>query len=211
MSYICMIANKNGVAVSGDSRLTLEPHFLRLHFDRLQKVYSDASQGMVWACCGLTIYLGINYFSITKRILRQSHRSLASRLNEISSILSKATKLQNFVTRRNAMFTLLLACEEKDGFQIYRMDVYNGKTTMKKCQSPVLLQGGWNPSLYQNAPSPAEFAEESLEQLMDRAKKRCMWAMKRDKHLYEENHKHTQTVGGNVRLAYLSKAEKGSK
>jgi hypothetical protein len=41
MSYICLIANQNGIAVSGDSRLTFQPEQLHLHIDHAQKVFSD--------------------------------------------------------------------------------------------------------------------------------------------------------------------------
>lgn len=203
MSYICLIANANGVALSGDSRLTMEPRFLHLHFDNTRKVFSDPSQNMAWACCGLTMYLGINYFKRTERILRQSHRSLASRLNQISSLLSKATRLQHTITRRDSVFTLLLSIVTSEGVQVQRLDVVNGVATVKRYHSPVFLQAGWIPALHQNNPTVAEFAAESLEQLTTRARQRCMWAMKRDKQHSEENRKHIQTIGGNIRVVTL--------
>ena len=203
MSYICLIANANGVALSGDSRLTLEPRFLHLHFDNTRKVFSDPSQNMAWACCGLTMYLGINYFKATERILRQSHRSLASRLNQISGLLSKATRLQHLVTRRDSVFTLLLSIVTSEGVQVQRLDVVNGAATVKRYKAPVFLQAGWIPALHQNNPTVSEFAAESLEQLTTRARQRCMWAMKRDKQNSEENRKHIQTVGGNIRVVSL--------
>lgn len=204
MSYICLIANHNGVALSGDSRLTMEPRFLHLHFDNTQKVYSDPAQRIAWGCCGLTLYLGVNYFKLTSRILRQSHRSLPSRLNQISDILSKVTQLQHLVTRKDSIFTLLLACVTEEGVQVQRLEVVNGMASMKKFDSPVFLQAGWQPALHQKAPALHEFALENLDQLTTRARLRCVWAMKRDKQLSEENRKHTQTIGGNVRVVSLS-------
>jgi hypothetical protein len=203
MSYICLIANANGVALSGDSRLTLEPRFLHLHFDNTRKVFSDPSQNMAWACCGLTMYLGMNYFKHTERILRQSHRSLASRLNQISSLLSRATRLQHLVTRRDSVFVLLLSVVTSEGVQVQKLEVVNGTAAIKRYQTPVFLQGGWIPALRQNNPAAAEYAGESLEQLVARARQRCMWAMKRDQQRSQENRKHQQTIGGNIRVVTL--------
>lgn len=207
MSYICLIANRNGVALSGDSRLTMEPHFLRLHIDRTRKVFSDPEQRMAWACCGLTLYLGIHYFKLTERILRQSRRSLSSRLSQISGILSKATALQHLVSRRNSVFELLLSVVTDSGVQVHQLQVVNGKATLKRHTAPVFLQAGWVPSLHQKPPALAEYENETLEQLTTRARLRCVWAMKRDRHLSEENHKHLQTIGGNIRVASLSARE----
>lgn len=203
MSYICLIANSNGVALSGDSRLTMDPRFLHLHFDNTQKVYSDPAQGMAWACCGLTLYLGVNYFKLTSRILRQSHRSLPSRLGQISDILCKVTAFQHLITRKDSIFTLLLACVNGETVQVQRLDVVNGKASTQKLTGPVFLQGGWNPALYQKSPRLSEFAGESLEQLATRTRLRCVWAMKRDKQLSDENRKHRQTIGGNIRVVTL--------
>ena len=207
MSYICLIANRNGAALSGDSRLTMEPRFLHLHFDKTRKVFSDPEQHMAWACCGLTLYLGIHYFKLANRILRQSHRSLSSRLSQISGILSKATALQHLVTRKDSVFELLLAAVTEDGVQVYQLEVVNGKAKLKRHAAPVFLQAGWLPKLHQKPPVLAEYENETMEQLTTRARERCVWAMKRDKHLSEENHKHTQTIGGSIRVASLSTKE----
>jgi hypothetical protein len=186
----------------------MEPRFLHLHFDHTRKVFSDPGQNMAWACCGLTMYLGMNYFKHTERILRQSHRSLASRLNQISSLLSRATRLQHLVTRRDSVFVLLLSCVTSEGVQVQKLEVVNGVATVKRYKAPVFLQAGWIPALHQDNPTVSEFAAESLEQLTTRARQRCMWAMKRDKQRSEENRKHIQTVGGNIRVVSLNAPEK---
>ena len=207
MSYICLIANKNGVVVAGDSRLTLEPQLLHLHYDKAQKVFSDPEQNMVWACCGLTVFLGMNYFSMCSRILRQSHRSMGSRLNQISKILGRATRIQHRLGRKNSVFTLLLATVKDGAVQVQTLDVVNGKATLKKHAAPVMIQSGWNPFLHQPKPPVSYYKEETLEQLISRAKDRCLWAMRKDGRLTRTEKKHIQTIGGNVRVAYLSTAE----
>lgn len=208
MSYICLIANRNGAALSGDSRLTLEPRFLHIHTDRTQKVFSDPKTRMAWACCGLTLYLGVNYFKLTSRILRQSHRSLSSRLSQISAILSKATRLQHFVSRKDSVFVLLLAVMTDNGVQVQKLSVVNGKAKLTRHAAPVFLQAGWVPALHQKAPVLAEYENETLDQLIARARERCVWAMKRDRHLSEENRKHQQTIGGSIRVTGLSAESK---
>ncbi len=203
MSYICMIANQNGVAVSGDSRLTLQPERLNIHFDAAQKVFSDPEQGMVWACCGLMIFGTVNYYKMTDRILRQSHRSMASRLNQITSTLKVATGAHHKLSRKNSVFTLLLGTVKDGVVSVKVLDVVNGEAKWRELTAPVLVQSGWEPSRHQPKPPVWEFADESMEQLVRRARERCLWAMRKDGRLTLEEEGHVQTIGGNVRIAYL--------
>ncbi len=204
MSYICLIANQNGVAAAGDSRLTFQPQALHLHLDRGRKVYSDQNQGLVWACCGLTIFGGVNYCWLTDRILRQTNRSLASRLNQISGALSKATAAQHLISRKPSVFTLLLGQVKDGGVTVYVLDVVSGEARRKVLSGPVFVQAGWNPNLRQRKPAVSEFEKDTQGQLIDRVKKRCLWAIHKDGELAAQDKKYSQTVGGSVRVAYVA-------
>ncbi|MCD8190261.1 MAG: hypothetical protein LUD78_08610 [Clostridiales bacterium] len=204
MSYICLIANQNGIATAADSRLTFQPDALHLHLDRGRKVFSDQDQGLVWACCGLTIFGGVNYCWLTDHILRQKNRSLASRLNQISGVLSKATAAQHILSRSPSVFTLLLGQVKDCKVTVHVLDVVNGEVRRKTFAGPVFVQAGWDPSLRQSKPAVSAFEKDSLGQLIDRVKKRCMWAIRKDSELAAQDKKHRQTVGGSVRIAYVA-------
>ncbi|MCD8147535.1 MAG: hypothetical protein LUD84_09735 [Clostridiales bacterium] len=204
MSYICLIANQNGVAAAGDSRLTIQPEALHLHLDRGRKVFSDQDQGLVWACCGLTIFGGVNYYRLTDHILRQKNRSLASRLNQISGVLSKATAAQHFLSRKPSVFTLLLGQVKDGAVAVHVLDIVSGEARRRVLTGPVMVQAGWDPSLRQSKPAVSEFENDTLGQLIDRVKKRSLWAIRKDSELARQDKKHSQTVGGSVRVAYVA-------
>ncbi|MCD7886026.1 MAG: hypothetical protein LUG44_00155 [Clostridiales bacterium] len=203
MSYICLIANQNGIAAAGDSRLTFQPEALRLHLDRGRKVFSDQDQGLVWACCGLTIFGGVNYCWLSEHILRQKNRSLSSRLNQITGALRRATAAQHRVSRKNSTFTLLLGQVRDGGAVVHVLDVVNGEATHKVLDGPVLVHAGWSASLRQSKPAVSDYANDSLGQLIDLVKKRCLWAIHKDSTLAQQDRKHRQTVGGSVRFVFL--------
>lgn len=199
-----MIANQNGIAVSGDSRLTFQPQKLNLHLDKAQKVFSDQEQGLVWACCGLMVFAGINYYMMTDHILRQKYRSMPSRLNQITGAMTRATAAQHWLSRKPSVFTLLLGSVKEGKVSVQVLNVVDGKADLKTLDTPVLVQSGWEPSLHQPKPPVADYANETIDQLVKRAKDRCLWAVRKDGRLALEDEKHVQTVGGNVRIAYLA-------
>lgn len=203
MSYICMVANKNGIAVSGDSRLTFQPEQLNLHLDSAQKVFSAPEQNMVWACCGMMVWAGINYYRTASWILRQKNRSLSSRLNQISGMVSRATAAQNRLTRKSASFTLLVGVIKENGPVMYALDVVNGEAKLRVMNAPVLVQSGWVKSLHQPKPPVEDFENETVEQLISRVRERCLWAMRKDGRLATQEATHIQTIGGNVRVAFV--------
>jgi hypothetical protein len=208
MSYICLIANQNGIAVSGDSRLTFQPEQLHLHIDHAQKVFSDQEQGMVWACCGLMVFAGINYYMMSDHILRQSYRSMSSRLNQITGALTRATAAQHWLTRKDSVFTMLIGSIKKGEVSVQVLDVVNGKAKLKTLPTPVLVQSGWEARLHQPKPPVSDYADESIDKLVKRAKDRCLWAVRKDGRLALEDEKHIQTVGGNVRIAFIENKNK---
>lgn len=203
MSYICMAANQNGIAVSGDSRLTFQPTALNLHFDSAQKVFDCPEQKMVWACCGLMVWVGINYYRTASWILRQENRSLQSRLNQISDMVCRATGAQFRLTGKDSSFTLLVGIIKKNQPIIYTLDVINGHATQRQLTAPALVQSGWVKSLHQPKPEVSAYENESVAQLISRVRERCLWAMRKDGRLASEETGHIQTIGGNIRVAYL--------
>lgn len=203
MSYICMAANKNGIAVSGDSRLTFQPAALNLHLDTAQKVFSCPEQQMVWACCGLMVWAGINYYRAAGWILKQENRSLQSRINQISGMLCRATAAQHRLTRKSSSFTLLVGVLRENGPMVYALDVENGEASLRRMEAPVLVQSGWVKSLHQPKPEVSAYENETIDQLIARVRERCLWAMRKDGRLAELESSHVQTIGGNVKVVFL--------
>ena len=90
MSYLCLLASECAMAVVGDSRLTLSP--VPLHWDKARKIGCDQGQRCLWACCGLTVFGGVNYAKLAARIfhgsgtLTETAQALAKRVNPPLSI-----------------------------------------------------------------------------------------------------------------------------
>ena len=90
MSYLCLLASECAMAVVGDSRLTLSP--VPLHWDKARKIGCDQGQRCLWACCGLTVFGGVNYAKLAARIfhgsgtLTEKAQALAKRVNPPLSV-----------------------------------------------------------------------------------------------------------------------------
>ncbi|MCD7837341.1 MAG: hypothetical protein LUG65_00315, partial [Clostridiales bacterium] len=65
-------------------------------------------------------------------------------------------------------------------------------------------QAGWDPRLRQRKPAVSKFENDTLGQLIDRVKKRCLWAIRRDTELAQQDKNYNRTVGGSVRVAYVA-------
>lgn len=201
MSYICLIANEKGAAAAGDSRLTIYPDFLRLHIDKTKKAFADEAQGLVWACCGLTVYAGMNFFRMTERTLRDPHRSMAAKLNHIETVMKRATRSCHFLTRQRSTFTLLLCEQTADGPLTTVLNVMDGRVQKRQIEGPVAVEGGWRPA--ESMPGADHWKDASVEQMVVYARRRTMDAVKLSAEGAKENKKQRQTVGGNVRVVYL--------
>ncbi len=141
MSYICLFANETGVSVAGDSRVTLQPGRLGLHFGG-RKVFSDPQQNTVWCCCGLVTFGGIHYPSAAAQILRNPDRSLATALERIGGLVGPATKANSRLYRTDCSFHLLVGRVTDGKVDVRRLDALNGEVTIQRMDTPVLLEAG---------------------------------------------------------------------
>ena len=186
MSYICMLANRRGIAAAGDSRLTFS--HLPLHLDRSQKVFADPAQHLIWACCGLT---GRRQWSLSKRLALVCRR------------VAPALRVQHRIQRQDALFTLLVGVAEPGNVQLMSLDLVNGEASLGRWPAPAMTEAGWKRALRPPMPDPNGFREEPLELLARRARARVQWAVARDRELHGKNPAHRQTVGGQVKWAVL--------
>ena len=67
MSYICLMVNENGAVAAADSR---ESFWNIAHLDWRRKCFSLPEQKLIWACCGPTIRLGVDFFRAAQLIFR---------------------------------------------------------------------------------------------------------------------------------------------
>lgn len=200
MSYICLIANEHGVAAAGDSRLTLYPERLGVHFDTARKVFAAEDQGLVWACCGITIFGGVNYIRRAERILRADCKSMGAKLDKITEMMRRVTRLHHAISRRESAFTLLLS-EQKRG-AVTVLEIVNGRVRRREWTEPVAVEGGFVPE--EALPTQEAVAAMSLEQLVNTARIRTMNAEKQAAKWAKSDKKRVQTVGGPVRVVYLA-------
>lgn len=203
MSYICLIANEKGMVTAGDSRLTVTPKWLHLHFDTMRKTFEDQEQGLIWACCGLTAYAGVNYFRVAERILRDRRRSMGAKLQRIATILERVTGFQHKLLRQRSTFTLLLGERKPEGTEITVLDVTDGKRTLRTLHTPVALESGSGVGLGAPLPEREELEKLSLEEMIQVARNRVADAMERSRQRAAEQKGCPQTVGGNIRVVYL--------
>lgn len=201
MSYICMLANERGIAAAGDSRLTFAP--IPLHLDRSQKVFTAPEQHLIWACCGLTVWGGVNYVQLTARIMSRRQWTLSKKLAEVCRRVAPALRMQHRVQRTKALFTLLVGVAEPGKVQVMSLDLVNGEATLGRWPAPAMADAGWQRELRPPLLDPSLFRGESLEELAQQARQRVQWAVARDRELSEKQSAHRQTVGGPVRWAVL--------
>lgn len=201
MSYICLIANSKGIAASGDSRITMSPKALNLHFDKTRKVFQDEKLGLIWACCGLTIFGGVNYFRVVEKTLRTERMSMGAKLNRISTMMKRATKAHHLLSRGESAFTLLMGSVKAGEPEITVLKVMNGSAEMKTVQGAYAVEDG---SVSVGAlPTAEELEKATLENVLEMVRCRAMCAVKRSAEEAKEDRKKKQTVGGNVRVVYM--------
>lgn len=201
MSYICLIANSKGIAASGDSRITMSPKALNLHFDKTRKVFQDEKQGLIWACCGLTIFGGVNYFRVVEKTLRTEGMSMGAKLNRITTMMKRATKAHHLLSRGESAFTLLMGSTKGGETEVTVLKVVNGNAHQKTVTGPYAVEDG---SVSMGAlPAVEELEKATLENILEMARSRAMRAVKRSAEEAKKDRKTKQTVGGNVRVVYM--------
>lgn len=201
MSYICMLANERGIAAAGDSRLTFAP--IPLHLDRSQKVFTAPEQHLIWACCGLTVWGGVNYVQLTARIMSRRQWTLSKKLAEVCRRVAPALRdAAPGPADQGAVHAAGGGGGAGEG-PGESLDLVNGEATLGRWPAPAMADAGWQRELRPPLLDPSLFRGESLEELAQQARQRVQWAVARDRELSEKQSAHRQTVGGPVRWAVL--------
>lgn len=204
MSYICLLAGERGIAAAGDSRLTVSP--VPLHWDRAKKVFCAPEQQRIWACCGLTMFGGVNYAALTGRIL-SGKGALDEQLQTICRRVNPALNVQRKLYRQANFFSLLLGQITREGIDLVTLDLDGKSVNLRHWNAPAILEAGWRAELRPPMPDPNQFRQESPQELANRARERVAWAIAKDHRLSKTEKRHTQTVGGSITWVILELPE----
>lgn len=206
MSYLCLLASERAMAVVGDSRLTLSP--VPLHWDRAQKIGCDPGQRCLWACCGLTVFGGVNYAKVTARIF-QGGGTLTEKAQAVAKRVNPPLHVQRMLYRQTTTFSLLAGQWTERGAELLTLDLDGKHTTLHHWPAPAFLEAGWEAALRPPMPDPEGFRQATSDQLARMGRERVATVIATDHRLSREQKKHIQTVGGPILWAALERPEKG--
>lgn len=198
MSYICLVGNEKGIVACGDSRETFSPN---RYEDNRQKVFADKSQGLIWACSGLTVSHGKDYFRLIEFIMRDKETSFQAKLDYIIKSIEKAT-LENMEKLGSGSAMNILIGHMKKRTMMIKLNIYQGETTRKTFFAPIALDGGSGAGLLPKM-NLREYRDLDINDLKKYAFSRTKAVINRDFDLSMENKNRTQTVGGKINTVVL--------
>lgn len=198
MSYICVIGNENGIVAGSDSRETIAPNkFL----DNRQKVFVDKKQNLIWACCGITKYNGIDYIDVVERILRDTNLSFIEKIDRLQIMIERVTKeCYNYIGNGSAM-DILIGYKLKRKILI-RMNIQNGEVKRNTFFAPLAIEGGSGKMIMNKLPLK-DYNHLSLKELEVYVKSRVQETIDKDKEISINDPTHVNTIGGKVRTVAL--------
>lgn len=206
MSYLCLLASERAMAVVGDSRLTLSP--VPLHWDKAKKIGWNPATQCLWACCGLTVFGGVNFAHLTTRIF-QGTGSLEEKARRLTKRVNPPLKLQRKLYRQHTTFSLLAGQWTDRGAELMTLDLDGQHGNLRRWSAPAFLEAGWDAKLRPPMPNPATFRQATGEELARLGRERVASVIAADHRLARENRTHLQTVGGPILWAVLERPEKG--
>ena len=140
MSYLCLLASECAMAVVGDSRLTLSP--VPLHWDKARKIGCDQGQRCLWACCGLTVFGGVNYAKLAARIFHGSG-TLTEKAQALAKRVNPPLSIQRRLYRQTTTFSLLAGQWTEQGAELLTLDLDGKHTDLRRWPAPAFLEAGW--------------------------------------------------------------------
>lgn len=206
MSYLCLLASERAMAVVGDSRLTLSP--VPLHWDKARKIGCDQGQRCLWACCGLTVFGGVNYAKLAARIFHGSG-TLTEKAQALAKRVNPPLSVQRRLYRQTTTFSLLAGQWTEQGAELLTLDLDGKHTDLRRWPAPAFLEAGWEASLRPPMLSPEGYRQASSADLARLGRERVALVIAADHRLAREQKKHIQTVGGPILWATLERPEKG--
>ena len=199
MSYICLMANENGAVVAADSRETFPA---KVHLDWRRKCFVLPERQLVWACCGPTLRLGVDFFRAARLLLARAKR-VEDGLRRVGALVSRVTAVPLPGQRSSGAFWLLAAQWTGDRFAVWTMCVRPGEAPQLHCrrlmpgEAVSLHAGAWHRAMPPLA--ARSLCGLSYDQLRACARERVALAIRMDEARRARNPGHNQTIGGAVR------------
>lgn len=198
MSYICLIGNENGLVAGSDSRETLSNNEFN---DNRQKVFVDKKQNLIWACCGITKYNGIDYIDVVESILRDSNLSFIEKIDRLQVMIERVTKeCYSYIGNGSAM-DILIGYKLKRKMLV-RMNIQNGEIKRNTFFAPLAIEGGSGKMIMNKIPLK-DYNRLSLEDLKSYVNKRVLETIEKDKEISIKDPTHVNTIGGKVKIVSL--------
>ena len=193
MSYICVIGNENGIVAGSDTRETIAPNkFL----DNRQKVFVDKKQNLIWACCGITKYNGIDYIDVVESILRDTNLSFIEKIDRLQIMIERVTKeCYNYIGNGSAMDILI-------GYKLKRKILIRMNIQRNTFFAPLAIEGGSGKMIMNKLPLK-DYNHLSLKELEVYVKSRVQETIDKDKEISINDPTYVNTIGGKVRTVAL--------
>ncbi len=207
MSYICLLANENGVVCASDSRETST--LTHRYKDKRQKTFAADAKNAVWCCCGSTRIGHLIYSSDcmrkTDRILKDDSIPFFDRLTLFEEMIKKETSPLWFARGSVHNFTLIFASAENGGApMIGTITARDGVITDRRFfKPPVMIDAGKNARLLPPRTRYKPKPKDSLLTLSKRAQVRVREAVRYDAVRKRKEAAYIPTVGGKVQLERL--------
>lgn len=200
MSYICLIANEKGIVAASDTRENLGNF---RYYDNRQKVFSDKKQGLIWACCGLTVCDGKDYLRLVEFIMRDSTTTFDEKISYIERAVKKGTKIGYERIGNGSAMDILVGYMGKRTM-LTRINIGVGVEQKKTFFAPFAMEGGIGRTLVPKM-KLSEYNTLGIGELKSYAQSRVKTVMEKDWLLSKENPNRPQTIGGRVTCEVLKK------
>ena len=218
MSYICMIANKNGAVVASDSRAVKNIPVSgsgRVASDRVQKTFYSSGGKVVWAMCGVRSLHGTDYLKSCEKILKADSVPFGKRLVQFQECMKTATALYQKTEKKDGISTLLFASYYvKKNPVIGMITIKNGVILNDvRYRDGCFVESGSNIEKLLQSGRYAPDAATPVEELEKRAIHRVKEAIEKDTLLAKYVPGYQPCVGGRVQMKSLRvcQSEAGAK
>lgn len=197
MSYICLIGNENGIVAGSDSRETIAPN---IFFDHKQKVFVDKKQNLIWACCGITKYNGIDYIDVVGNILQEA-LTFEEKILKLQAVFERVTKeCYNYIGNGSVMDILIGKKSKRK--MLLKLNIKNGVVSSNTYFAPLAIEGGSGRAIMDKIPLN-DYKSLSLEELKEFVVNRVSRVISKDKEITLNDSTHINTIGGDIKVLSL--------
>ena len=196
MSYVCLLANRNGAVVAGDTRETIDNIF---HWDHRRKIFKSEDGKILWAMCGLTRYFGVDYFRRISLLLKKGlgTQNDLDTVKAVAGLAAKGTSWQYKWSHKRSSLTAFICFVHGERMSVFCISSVNGKSVITRKPVPCALEGG-SGTVNIKRIKLEEIVELDLDKLYERAQKQTALAIEADQKKKKETKKYISTVGGDV-------------